>query len=131
MEDIKSNQATENRPEGDRIIDAPYVFIDTQNFIDQLKHERSWEKNDRNGITVFKSEKLAIVITALRANAFVQDYAVNGFLTIQVLEGQVDVKTNDKNLSLTAGQSIVFHPHLSHSILSVSDAVIMQTTVHQ
>jgi len=131
MEDIKSNQATENRPEGDRIIDAPYVFIDTQNFIDQLKHERSWEKNDRNGITVFKSEKLAIVITALRTNAFVQDYSVNGFLTIQVLEGQVDVKTNDKNLSLTAGQSIVFHPHLSHSILAISDAVIMQTTVHQ
>lgn len=130
MDDTKSNQATENRPEGDRIIDAPYVVIDTQHFIDQLKNERSWEKNDRNGITVFKSEKLAIVITALRVNAFIQDYAVNGFLTIQILEGNIDIKTDDKNTSLNAGQSMVFHPHLNHSVLAVSDAVIMQTTIH-
>ena len=37
--EIKTNQATKNRPEGDRVIDAPYVFIDIPGFVEQLKSE--------------------------------------------------------------------------------------------
>lgn len=128
MTEIKINQATENRPEGNRIIDAPYVFIDTPAFIEQLKNERSWEKNDRNGITVFKSDKLTVVLTAIKSGAFIQDYAVDGYLTIQVLEGEINIKTDDRDINLATGQSMVFHPGLSHSVVILSDAVIMQTT---
>ena len=44
--EIKRNQATFNRPQGDRVIDASYVFIDIPAFVDQIKMEKAWEKND-------------------------------------------------------------------------------------
>src|SRR5690606_19743096 len=67
--EFKRNESTLNRPEGDRVLDAPYVFIDIPSYIDQVKQEKAWEKNDRNGITVYKSDRVTIVITALQAGA--------------------------------------------------------------
>ena len=65
--EIKSNQATGNRPEGDRILDAPYVFTDIPMYLEQLKSEKSWSKNDRNAITVYKSEKVTILVAVLKS----------------------------------------------------------------
>ena len=39
----KRNEATLNRPEGDRVLDAPYVFINIPEFIRQLKSEEAWQ----------------------------------------------------------------------------------------
>ena len=35
----KRNEATLNRPEGDRVLDASYVFIDINEFTRQLREE--------------------------------------------------------------------------------------------
>ena len=35
----KSNEATPLRPEGDRMLNAPLVEMDLNNFIVQIKHE--------------------------------------------------------------------------------------------
>ena len=43
----KRNEATLNRPEGDRVLDAPYVFINIPEFIRQLKNERNEGKYHR------------------------------------------------------------------------------------
>ena len=56
--EAKRNEATLNRPQGDRVLDASYVFINLPAFIRQMKKEEAWGKNDRNGITVFKTDKL-------------------------------------------------------------------------
>jgi len=37
----KRNEATLNRPEGDRVLDAPYVFVNIPEFIRQLKSEEA------------------------------------------------------------------------------------------
>ena len=58
----KRNEATLNRPEGDRVLDAPYVFVNIPEFIRQLKSEEAWQKNDRNGITVFKTGRVTTEI---------------------------------------------------------------------
>ena len=51
---LKNIDATINRPDGDHLIDAPYLVVDLPKFISQLKEEDSWDKNDRNGITLYK-----------------------------------------------------------------------------
>ena len=49
-------EATYNRPEGDREIDSPVLLIDIPDLIEQIKDENAWKENDRNAITVFKTE---------------------------------------------------------------------------
>ena len=126
--EIKINEATRNRPLGSRVIDAPYVFANLTGYIEQLKNERAWEKNDRNGITVFKSNGMTIVVSALKKAAVLKDNIVNGFITIQILTGTVRIETPDGEVDIVENQLIAFHPNIPHSIEAKMDAVLLITT---
>ncbi len=125
--EIKRNDATRNRPLGDRVIDAPYVFIDIPAFINQLKDEKAWEKNDRNGITVFKGGDVTIVISVLQKGATIIENSVNGFMSVQVLIGKIRIATPDGDADATENNMIAFHPGIPHSIEAISDAVLLLT----
>jgi len=123
----KRNEATLNRPEGDRVLDAPYVFVNIPDFIRQLKSEEAWQKNDRNGITVFKSGKVTAVLTCLHARAILKNNLVDGIFTVHVLEGIIRVKTPDGDVDMQANQIMAFHQLVDHSIEAMMDSVILFT----
>lgn len=123
----KRNEATLNRPEGDRVLDAPYVFINIPDFIRQLKSEEAWQKNDRNGITVFKSGRVTMVLTCLHAKAIMNDVLVDGIFTIQVIEGIIRVRTPDGEVDMQANQVMNFHQLVDHSIEALMDSVLLFT----
>lgn len=123
----KRNEATLNRPEGDRVIDAPYVFINIPDFIRQLKEEEAWEKNDRNAITVFKTDKVTMVVVCLHAKAILKDNLIDGIFSIQVIEGVVRVASPDGDVDMTANQMITFHQLVDHSVEALMDSVLLLT----
>ena len=123
----KRNEATLNRPEGDRVLDAPYVFINIPDFIRQLKSEEAWQKNDRNGITVFKTGRVTTVLTCLHAKAILKNNLVDGIFTVHVLEGIIRVKTPDGDVDMQANQIMAFHQLVDHSILALMDSVLLFT----
>ena len=123
----KRNEATLNRPEGDRVIDAPYVFVNIPDFIRQLKSEDAWQKNDRNSITVFKTGRVTMVLTCLHAKAVLKNNLVDGIFTIQVLEGIIRVTTHDGDIDMQANQVMAFHQLVDHSIVAQMDSVLLLT----
>ena len=123
----KRNEATLNRPEGDRVLDAPYVFINIAEFIHQVKSEEAWQKNDRNGITVFKTGRVTMVLTCLHAKAILKDTLVDGIFTVQVIEGIVRVKTPDGDVDMQANQIMAFHQLVDNSIEALTDSVLLFT----
>ncbi len=123
----KRNEATINRPEGDRVLDAPYVFINIPDFTRQLKSEEAWQKNDRNGITVLKTSRVTMVLTCLHAKAILKDNLVDGIFTIQVIEGIIRVKTPDGDVDMKSGQIMAFHQLVDHSIEALMDSVVLFT----
>jgi len=126
--EIKHNDATVKRPEGSRIIDAPYVFIDIPAFTEQLREEKSWEKGDRNSITVFKSEEITMVVSALKAGAELRNTAADVLFTVMVLQGEVVITTDDVERDITKGQAVAFHPKVLHSIRAISDSNLLITS---
>jgi hypothetical protein len=88
---IKINDATPNRPEGHRLIQAPVVQVNFNDFVKQLKTEKAWQTNDRNSITVYKAQGLTLVITALHGGAELNDLPIDGLLMLQVMEGSITV----------------------------------------
>ena len=123
----KRNEATLNRPEGDRVLDAPYVFINIPDFIRQLKSEEAWQQNDRNGITVFKTGRVTTVLTCLHARAILKNNLVDGIFTVHLLEGIIRVKTPDGDVDMQANQIMAFHQLVDHSIEAMMDSVILFT----
>ena len=129
--EMKRNEATLNRPEGDRVIDAPYVVIDTDQFTKQIKSEAAWEKNDRNGITVFKTDNLTAVLTCLHKDALIKDNSVDSIFQVQVLGGKIRISTTDGDIELEGGQLIVFHPGVRHTIEALKKSTILLQTINE
>ena len=126
--EIKRNEATTNRPKGDRVIDASYVFSDLPAVIEQLKDEKAWSSNDRNGITIFKSDNISIVVSAFKAGAVISENEVEGYLTIQMLQGKAVFSTYDGDTLLSENHLVSLHPHVVHSFKANTDCVVLLTT---
>ena len=129
--EIKRNEATLNRPEGDRVLDASYVFADLMTFVDQLKDEKAWKKNDRNGITVFKTDVLTIVVTILKEGAKIENNQSGDFITIQMLKGKARVITPDGDTVIKKNMLVTFHPHVNHSVEALKNSIFLITTHKQ
>ena len=121
----KNMDATLNRPEGERVIDAPFVFVDLEKYTGQLKREDAWEKNDKNSITVYKTRGIAIVLTCLHEDAIIEENSIDGWLTVQVLDGVIDVTVKEKTLVLKKNQLITLHPEISHTIHAKKETTLL------
>ena len=126
--EIKTNDATRNRPLGDRVLDAPYVYANLPAFIKQVKEEKAWGQSDRNSITIFKSDNITIVLTALKEGAVIKDNTVDGFLSVQVLEGALKMETLEGDGDMGEQHIMIFHPGIPHSFEATLYTVLLLTT---
>ena len=123
----KFNEATTNRPEGDRAIDLPFLLLDLPSLILQLKNEDAWQKNDRNAITIFKTSGMRIVLIALHAHAEMQTHTADGNLSVQVLEGTMKFTTPDESREIKKGQVVTLHGGIAHSVLATDETTFLLT----
>lgn len=127
----KSNDATPLRPEGDRILNAPLVEMDLNKFIEQLKSEVTWKDSDRNTITVFKSDKLRIVLIGLKPGAELKKHTAPGFISVQVIKGQIEFTADpdgvQQKADLQVGQMIALQSQIPHQVLAIEETFFLLT----
>ncbi len=126
--EIKVNDATLNRPQGERVLNAPFVFIDIDEYVKQLINEDAWEKNDRNSITVHKNDTLTTVVVCLHEHAVINNNSIDGFLTVQVFDGKVKLQVETEEMEMGKGQCVVLQKFINHSIEALQDTVLLLTT---
>lgn len=127
MEDLKYNESTRNRPEGERLLDAPVIPLNLNASIAQLKGEVGYEKNDRNAITLFHSGRMRIVLIALHDGAEITEHTVSGPCSILTIDGQVDVHTGADSYTLGPGEALALQDAVAHSVKSERESVILLT----
>ena len=125
--EIKSNEATPLRPEGDRVLDADLVQMDLNEFIRQIKEESTWAEGDRNSIAIYKSDTLRIVLLGLRQNAEFITHQANGNISVQVLEGRIKFSTEQKSVTLDKGQMLALHENIPHSVTALKESFFLLT----
>ena len=121
------NEATQQRPDGNRAVDAALVTIDLPMFRKQIKEELPWKNGKRNAITVFKTNGLRIVLIALHKGAGMPTHVADGIISVQVLEGQVQFNTDGKSVELGTGQMLALHEGIPHSILALKETIFLLT----
>ena len=125
--EIKYNEATPQRPEGDRSLDAALVAIDLPVFVKRIKEESTWKESDRNAITVFKTNGLRIVLIALHKGAEMPTHTADGIISVQVLEGQMQFNTEWRSVELSNGQMLALHERIPHSVLALKETIFLLT----
>ncbi|HEV3224498.1 MAG TPA: hypothetical protein VGZ90_16580 [Puia sp.] len=123
----KFNDATKQRPEGDRLMDAGMVRIDIPTFIEQIKHESPWKDKDRNAITVFKTNGMRIVLIALHEGAEMKTHSAEGIISIQVIDGRMKFNTSNQSVELGKGQMLALHKGIPHSVLAIKETIFLLT----
>ena len=125
----KYNEATLNRPEGDRPIDAPVIMVNIPGLIKQIKKERAWKKNDRNAITVFKGNKMRIILVAMHNKAEMTTEQPENMLSVQVIKGKIKLYTNATAVEVQRKQIFVLHAHIPYKIEARKKSVFLLTVV--
>lgn len=123
----KSNDATPQRPDGERILNAPLVKMNLYEFIEQIKNETPWTDSDRKSVTIFKSETMRIVLIGLHENAELKPHKANGVISVQVLEGKINFVTEQQTSLIEKGQMIALHENITHSVLALTETFFLLT----
>ena len=125
--DEKLNAATNQRPQGKRIIDASMVNIDLRSFTKQIREEEAWKESDRNAITVFKTDGMRIVLIALHKDAEMIKHTIDGLISIQVIEGEILITTEKQSAELGPGEILALHQNVPHNVLAKKESIFLLT----
>ena len=112
----------------DHVVHADKLLFDLP---EQLKALRSDlpENRDRRGITLVKEHGITVVLTVLKQGAQLAEHDTPGPATVQVLDGEVEMKVGDEALSLRSGQIVAFDARVAHEVEASSDAAILITVL--
>lgn len=123
----KSNDETPQRPDSERLLNAPLVEMNLQEVIKQIKSETTWIDSDRNAVTLFKSETMRIVFIGLRENAELKPHKANGVISVQVIEGNIEFTAEDQITSLEKRQMIALQENIIHSVKALTESFFLLT----
>jgi quercetin dioxygenase-like cupin family protein len=111
----------------ERVIDATMVHVNLPHFIKQIKEEETWQKNDRNAITLLKTNFLRIVLIALHKGAILKKHTVPQMLSVQVLEGKMRFITDVQTVELNTGDMITLYENIEHTVVATEETVFLLT----
>ena len=128
----KHNNATPQRPEGARTLDAGIIPINIPKYIAQIKEEEAYHKNGKNAITVFKSDQLTITLIALKdGQRFHPGNEENeATLSLQVINGHLYFESFGNDIELKDGELLTLHQQLSFKAIAKTDCICLLTMVN-
>ena len=78
---------------------------------------------------LFKSNDLEVIRLVLRAGDVFPPHSVNGEITLQCIEGRLEVQSEGHGLVLEAGQLLYLLGKTPHGVRALSDASALLTIV--
>lgn len=127
----KSNDATANRPAGGRTLQSDLLELDLKKAKKQIKEEPAWSASDRNAVTLFKSDKLRIVIIGLHEGAELKTHTAPGIITVQVLEGEISFSACERSVELLEGEMLTLSEGVPHRVIARRESVFLLTIAIQ
>ena len=129
----KHNNATPQRPEGARALNASVLPIDMLKFIEQIKNEEAYLKNEKNAITVLKTKQVTVTIVALKPGEMLHPGNEEGvgMLILQVIDGYITFESRGERAELRKGYLLSLNDHLSFTARAKEESICLLTLFKQ
>lgn len=110
-------------------LDAPLGTWDLRDLVRQLKSGETWRTSERQTMPLFRTERMRVMLVALRAGALLSSHRADGPITVQMLEGRIMFSVESQDVMLTEGQVLSLQAGLPHAVEAPEDAVFLLTVV--
>ena len=100
---------------------TPGQLIDIRPFGPSLQSEKT--------TALFKSEQLEVIRLVLQAGKSLPPHSVAGEITIQCVEGRIDVTADSQSHVLEAGQMLFLAKSALHGVVALEDSSALVTIV--
>ncbi len=118
-----------NRETPTRIIrhnDAMQIF-EIADVLDELRSEKHWVHGKRNAYTLVKRDNLSILLVAMRENASTHWHAVEGPISLEVIEGCLKFNTDFESVQLEKGGVVALGEGVRHNVEALEDCAFLLT----
>lgn len=90
-----------------------------------LRGEPGGAYDGHRQITLFRGGGIAIVLFDFEAGGWLKDHAADGFVTVQVLHGEIVMTTSEKEHRMPAGSLLVLAPGIRHDVQAVTESQML------
>lgn len=92
-----------------------------------LLGEPEWVAGDRNSRTLFKSDTLRIVLTALRAAAVMQNEDPDEAVAIQPIQGEIAIRVGSQEIAARSGDLVCVADGEPWEVRASADSLFLLT----
>jgi quercetin dioxygenase-like cupin family protein len=111
-----------NRP-----LSGPMMTFDLQEQLASIRADDAYAKHGRSARTLAKSGRFRLVLAALTDGHEIATHQAESPLTIQVLEGDLQYRTDTGVNRLRTGEILFFGPGDAHDIRANGDSAVLIT----
>lgn len=116
-----------NLHRADRLLDAPLLTFDLPRIISKLKQEDIWKTGERDSVTLMKSQFMRIVLIALHEEMEINFQQSDNVISVQLIEGEVNLITEHQSALLTSGSLITLHEEMEHTLIAMKESFFLLT----
>ena len=103
------------------------VAVDIRAEIARLKSESAWAGTDRHGASLVKGDGINVALMMLKKGAKLQEHHTRAPITIQVIEGRVNLIAGGKTQLVTAGMIAALDRAIDHSVEALEESALVLT----
>lgn len=111
----------------DTLLADSLLVFDLPSMMEKIKQADAWQIGERNAITILKSEKLRLVLMALREGAEINFCKSGNLFSLQLLEGKLMFHSENKELMLEQGHILTLLENTDHSLIAISETIFLLT----
>jgi quercetin dioxygenase-like cupin family protein len=130
------NDNTPGSENNERLRTAPqerfsgnHHHFDIQSELQRLRAEDHQGQHGRRQVTLLHHGPISQVLFYFQAGGEFPHHTAHGWVTIQVLEGQLTVEVGEHSHELAAGHLLMLDPDLPHSVRAIQESAML-LTVH-
>jgi quercetin dioxygenase-like cupin family protein len=103
------------------------IAVDVRAEIARLKGEPAWADNDRHGSSLVKGDGINVALIMLKKGAKMQEHHTRAPITVNVIEGRINLIAKGKTQPLTPGMIAALDRAIEHSIEALEESAIVLT----
>lgn len=122
---VDDDERLRTRP-SQRFLGSEHLF-DLDAEAEKLLREPGGERNGHRQITLFRRGGMSLVLFVFEADGYLVDHQADGFVTVEVLSGEIRMMTADGEHAMPQGALLVLEPGVRHDVRAVSPSRMLLT----